>query len=171
MQTHPAFVRFFSCFLGLALLLGLMAPRPSAPAQAAPAPTYSIALSDLAGMTGAKAVLTAATTGARIKIAIEIKIGRQGIAEITDMHLSGTDLGSGRAHILAQAEVRGNRLYLKPIKLRTDHEDQIDYLSVRDQFLVPMNVSRKLGFNDTMILRRSRVELKPNSLLQFEIQM
>ncbi len=45
------------------------------------------------------------------------------------------------------------------------------FRSLRDRFLVPTDVSRKLGFRDTMMLRRSRVELEPNSLLQFEIQM
>jgi len=171
MQTYPASVRFLSLGLGLALLLGLMAPKPSAPAQAAEAPAYAIDLADLSDMAGTTDVLAAAATGIRIKIIIIIIIRKKGIAEITDMKLSGTDLGSGRAHLRAEAEVRGNRLFIKPYKLNADHEDQIDFLAVRDRFLVPTDVSRKLGFRDTMMLRRSRVELEPNSLLQFEIQM
>jgi len=166
MQTTSASFRFFSFLLGLTLLIGLLVPQPHTTARAAEAPTYAIDLAELRGMPGAEAVLAAAPEGIRIKIVIVIKIGKKGIAEITDMQLSGTDLGSSR--ILAEAEVRGKRLYLKPLK---GGSDDIKFLTVRDQFMVPLPVSRKLGWNDTMLLKPSRVEMQPNSLLQFEIQM
>lgn len=165
MQTTSAFARVFSFFLGLALLMGLMAPQPTTTVQAAEAPTYALSLDELQGMPGAQAVLAQAPEGIRIKITIVIKIGKKGVAEIVDMKLSGTDLGSGR--ILAEAEVRGNRLLIKPLKVG---DKDIQFLAVRDRFMVPRPVSRKLGFNDTMMLSRSRVRMEGNSLLQFEIQ-
>ena len=166
MQRTPAFTRFFSFFMGLALLMGLMAPQPSAPVQAADAPTYSIALSQLNGINGAEEVISAAEANLRIKITIVIKIGKKGVAQITDMQLSGTDLGSSR--ILAEAEVRGKRLLIKPLKVA---DKGIKSLAVRDQFMVPLPVSRKLGWNDTMLLKRGRKPMEANSLLQFDIQM
>ena len=171
MYYHRISSRLYSLVLNLALLIGLLGSHFGALVHAAEASTYANDLTELKGMAKAEKVLTAAPKGTRVKIQIEITIGNKGVARITDMHLSGTDLGSGRAHILAEAEVRGNHLFIKPYKLKADRVEEIDFLAVRDRYLVPMEVSRKLGFNNTMKLRRSRVELELNSLMKFEIQM
>lgn len=167
--------RFFAILISIVLMLGLTAQisqvtaTPQLEETSSTEAPYYFSLDDLSGLPGMDEVLAEAEANIRIKIVIIIVIRKKGVAEITDIRPFASDGGLGTTRIVADAEVRNGRLYIKPIEADLDGEE-ITKLVVREGFRVRPRVAQQLGWNDTMMLRRGSMDFRVNQLGNFEIQ-
>ncbi len=166
--------RFVSIFLGIVLSLGLALQIGQLSADskvdetpAADAPYY-FSLEEVADLPGMQEVMAEAPEGIRIKIVIIIIIRKKGIAEIRDIQVARSSRLSSN-QILAEAEVRNGRLYVKPVEDNLEGQE-VKFLMVQDQLRIRPAVSRELGIVDSIISIRGRMEYEAGKLGNFEIQ-
>ena len=166
--------RFFSFLLGIVLMLGMamQVSQLSAESQLETAPDteapYYFSLEEVSHLPGMADVIAEAPEGIRIKIVIIIIIRKKGIAEVRDIRLANSSrLESNQ--ILAEAEVRNGRLYVKPVEDNLGGQE-VNVLVV-DGLRIRPRVARELGvFNDTIFWVKGRMEYGVDKLGNFEIQ-
>jgi len=110
----------------------------------------------------------------KIKIKIIIIIKKKGIAEITGFQLDNGEKVLGKNQILAEAEIRGKKLVVKLLKAGFER-GRVQTLAISRPLKVNANVSRKLGYKGTMVLKVGKItaikDLEAQDKLgNFEIQ-
>ncbi len=179
--------RFFSILLGIVLMLGfaMQASRLSAESQEETVPStdapYYFSLEEVAHLPGMADVIANTPEGIRIKIVIIIIIRKKGVAEVRDIRLANSsDLR--RNQILAEAEVRNGRFYVKPVEDNLGGQE-IETLVVPERYQVGPRVSKELGlcvcdlaemlgvYEDSLPwLRRGRMNYSVGEVGSFDIE-